>query len=263
MSYLIYRSFFRYTAEKFFPSLFPGIRQGKGRFTPAMENVAWPPVCILNSTEIQPRYHRECMPQCCGVTKGSLTGAPSQRRGSGVRACIVYALSAFLFSFSLVAEDLPRKPLREYQIKASLTFNFLQFVRWPPSEQEPMRNLCLVGKDQYGMALDALHNQIVEGHRIAVHRFKETDVAQLSKCHVLLLYTSNSTYEDKILSTVASQAILTVGESEDFLARGGMVRLFVADNRVVFDINRAAALAARLQVSSKLLRLARQVYDSR
>jgi hypothetical protein len=54
---------------------------------------------------------------------------------------------------------------------------------------------------------------------------------------------------------------LSIGESEDFLKRGGMIRLFVEDNRIKFDVNVGAASRAKIRLSSKLLALARFVVD--
>jgi hypothetical protein len=53
--------------------------------------------------------------------------------------------------------------------------------------------------------------------------------------------------------------VLLVGESRDFLSSGGMIRLFVESNRVRFAISQKACEAVGLRVSSRLLRLAREV----
>jgi YfiR/HmsC-like len=52
---------------------------------------------------------------------------------------------------------------------------------------------------------------------------------------------------------------VTIGESDSFTERGGMIGLIVDQGRVRFDINLAAITAAHLQVSSKLLALGRTV----
>jgi hypothetical protein len=53
--------------------------------------------------------------------------------------------------------------------------------------------------------------------------------------------------------------VLTVGEHERFLDQGGVMRLFLEDNRVRFSVNQQSADRAGLQISSRLLRLARTV----
>jgi len=53
--------------------------------------------------------------------------------------------------------------------------------------------------------------------------------------------------------------VLTVGEHEHFLDQGGIMRLFLENNRVRFSVNQQSADRAGLQISSRLLRLARAV----
>jgi hypothetical protein len=50
--------------------------------------------------------------------------------------------------------------------------------------------------------------------------------------------------------------VLTVGDAEDFIDLGGMIRFTEADRRIRFEINPAAAERVSLRVSSRLLRLA-------
>jgi hypothetical protein len=51
-------------------------------------------------------------------------------------------------------------------------------------------------------------------------------------------------------------AVLTVGETVQFVREGGMVRFFVDNNHVRFQINQKKAEAAGLKISSQLLTLA-------
>jgi hypothetical protein len=50
--------------------------------------------------------------------------------------------------------------------------------------------------------------------------------------------------------------VLTVGENPEFLRDGGMVRLYVENSRVRFQISQKNAEAAGLKISSQLLMLA-------
>ena len=51
-------------------------------------------------------------------------------------------------------------------------------------------------------------------------------------------------------------AVLTVGETPRFLRDGGMVRMFVEDQRMRFEINRRQTDLAGLKISAQLLSLA-------
>jgi hypothetical protein len=53
--------------------------------------------------------------------------------------------------------------------------------------------------------------------------------------------------------------VLSVGEINGFAEQGGMVNLLLANKTVKIEINQAAAEQAGLQISAKLLKLARLV----
>lgn len=157
-------------------------------------------------------------------------------------------------------------PAREYQIKASLIFNFIHFIDWPPQQvanTSAPQNLrvCIVGPDRFGAATEKLKNEIVNGLVVEVHSFQSPDVEDLKLCRVLFISKSQDVNSALVLSDLADQSILTIGESPDFLDQGGIINLLVENNRVVFDINRLNASRARLGISSKLLRVARHTRE--
>ena len=61
-----------------------------------------------------------------------------------------------------------------------------------------------------------------------------------------------------ILKTAAGPT-LTVGDSDAFANGGGMVRFYVEDSKIRFEINLTAVEAAKLAPSSKLLKVAKTV----
>jgi hypothetical protein len=81
-------------------------------------------------------------------------------------------------------------------------------------------------------------------------------VRDIERCHLLFVGASESARLNEILSAVAGRSIVTVGESEAFIERGGMIALAADRNRVRLLINPDTMRAARLDVSSKLLRVA-------
>ena len=72
-----------------------------------------------------------------------------------------------------------------------------------------------------------------------------------------------SSSEDKqlkdILSSVGKLNVLTVSDLPRFIQQGGMVQFVMADRRVRFEINLAAAQQAGLKLSSELLKVAAAV----
>jgi hypothetical protein len=57
-----------------------------------------------------------------------------------------------------------------------------------------------------------------------------------------------------VLDSLKGRPILTVGDTDRFAGRGGMIRFVTDRNRIRLRINLEAATAANLKISSKLLR---------
>ncbi len=82
-------------------------------------------------------------------------------------------------------------------------------------------------------------------------------------CQILFVPDSETKRLEPILRAVEHRSVLTVGESADFLARGGMIRLVVVEGRVRFAVNLGGAEAVGLKLSSRLLSSALAITDER
>ena len=144
----------------------------------------------------------------------------------------------------------------EYPVKAAYVYKFAHFVEWPGTGGTASPLLIgVLGDDLFGGALDrAVAWKTVGGRRLVVRRFRNPE--ELEECAIVFV-AGSATGLDAILSKTARWPSLTVGESEGFTQAGGMIRFFVDDNRVRFEVNLPAAESAGLRLSSRLLTLAR------
>ncbi len=154
-------------------------------------------------------------------------------------------------------------PSLEYQIKASLVFNFLKFIEWPSEEEQMAKSirLCVVGPDRFGAALTQLQTENIRSRPLTITFLLPDSLPDPLQCDVIFISATPVIDTDRILSKTTGQSVLTVGESPDFLQHGGIITILVEGDRVVFDISRAAARRAQLKLSSRLLRVARNVHD--
>jgi hypothetical protein len=74
---------------------------------------------------------------------------------------------------------------------------------------------------------------------------------------VLFVDSSDQNFLKALNDQLKDKNVLSIGEAEQFLWTGGVIRFYEEDNRVRFEINLEAANLARLKISSKLLRLAK------
>jgi hypothetical protein len=82
-------------------------------------------------------------------------------------------------------------------------------------------------------------------------------------CQILFIASSEDKRVATILAELDGNPVVTVGEADDFVAQGGIIRLFLEDNKIRFDINLEPADKAGLKISSRLLLLAKNVSGGR
>lgn len=148
------------------------------------------------------------------------------------------------------------KLTHEYDLKAAFMFHFAQFVEWP-SKAMPEKNtpftIGIFGNDPFGKSLDDMvGSEAVRGHKLVVRRFQ--NISQIDSCHILFVSPSEQAQLDQILSRLRGRSVLTVGETKDFAQRSGIIGFVIAEKRLRLAVNLAAANAAKLTISSKLLR---------
>jgi hypothetical protein len=162
------------------------------------------------------------------------------------------------------AEEARAAQSAEREIKAAFLYNFAKFVEWPPGAfPEPASpvTLCVLGDDALGASLETVvKGETLNDRRLVVRRLRDPQEAR--DCHVLFVSPAERRIS-QVLVALRGAGVLTVGDGNDFLDQGGMIRLFLEQNRVRFDIDLDAAERSHLKLSSKLLRLARTVNPQR
>lgn len=149
-------------------------------------------------------------------------------------------------------------PPNEYALKSVFLYNFCRFIDWPDvafgSPNDPIV-IGVLGEDPFGPLLDeAVQGETFRGRTIRIEHYRTP--REISRCHLLFIGASEMGRINEILWAVAGKSIVTVGETPGFVERGGMIALAADRNRVRLLINPGTLRAARLDVSSKLLRVA-------
>jgi hypothetical protein len=179
-----------------------------------------------------------------------------------MRRHIRLVYSTLLMALALVGNvSAQTRIARPQDLKAAFLFNFTQFVEWPATafanEKSPFV-IGIVGEDPFGNTLDQLvANESVHNHKIIVRRYRDSD--DLSTCHLLYVSPSGAGRWEHLAELIKDKSILTVGETDDFMIHGGMIRFVITQNRLRLVVDSRAAEATQLVISSKLLRLAKIV----
>ena len=149
----------------------------------------------------------------------------------------------------------------EYQLKAAYLYNFAKFVEWPADTfagpNAPLR-ICVLGQNPFAGDLEQITaGKSVNGRTIQVDHVQ--GVSQARTCHIVFVSAAKNDEVKRILEGLRGASVLTVGDTKDFVAQGGIINLVLEDNRIRFEVNLKAATEGRLKISAKLLSLARLV----
>jgi len=182
--------------------------------------------------------------------------------------CLI--LVAMLASLEGTPEVRPKsvrsdKPTR---LKAGCLYHLARLTTWPnaPVSDPKSPILCgIVGENPEEFIRDfesAMETPTTQERQLVVRRFPASStkgvelewIDEIRKCHLLFVMDTNKRRLEDVLERVRGDPILTVGESEDFVAAGGMVAFIVQEGRVAIQVDLEALEEAKLKVSSMFLR---------
>lgn len=158
--------------------------------------------------------------------------------------------------------------VQEYELKAALLVKLLAFVNWPADDApESERNAAekigpcigILGENPFGNTLANLLASSKDGVVAEVRQLASIEAA--AQCQVLFVAGSESARLPDIRKVLEGKPVLTVSDAEGFAQEGGMISMVLRDSHISLEINTRAVRDAMLNISSKLLSLAKVVDD--
>lgn len=147
--------------------------------------------------------------------------------------------------------------LAEYRLKAAFLYNFISFTEWPVGLGNIL-NLCVYGPDPFGEDLDKLQGRSVTGRSLVVLRTNSLDV--LSNCQVVFITHPVIANLPRVLDNLSGKPVLIVADTLGAARQGVALNMATEQNKILFEANLGAAHNNGLVLSSKLLRLAKEIY---
>jgi hypothetical protein len=161
------------------------------------------------------------------------------------------------FGLSLRADS----QVTETEIKAAYLYNFTKFIEWPATvpTSEPFR-LCIVNDEGLKRAIDrTIEGEFANGR--ALQSIAPRTPEEASACQVLFIGRTEPERAAKFLAATANLPVLAVSDSSPPPLPGIDVAFVLEEHRLRFDVNLSSAERRGLRISSKLLRVARQVRE--
>lgn len=151
----------------------------------------------------------------------------------------------------------------EYQLRAAFLFQFPSYIEWPSASFTEASDPVVVGvfeAEAFANELLEMSSTVQSGSRkLVVRTLQRADSTQ--GLNILFVGQPATRASEPLLEDALKRAILTVTDAPARRPNGSVINFAIIDDRVGFDVSLAMAEQAGLQVSSRLLQIARKVIE--
>ncbi|WP_189456628.1 YfiR family protein [Cognatilysobacter bugurensis] len=158
----------------------------------------------------------------------------------------------------------------EMRVHAAYVMNFVRYSRWPQAGDGPLV-ISVLGTAQNVSALRDLATRAgaINGRRLSVRLLPLASIPPsepaavralqqaAAASDVLYVGSSHRAWSRTAATAMAGRPVLTVGPGQDFVSSGGMFGMYLDGGHVRFAVNAPAVRASSLDISARLLTLAR------
>jgi hypothetical protein len=148
------------------------------------------------------------------------------------------------------------------RVKAAFVRNFAHYVKWPKTAFESAESpwhIGVAGDTALGEVLEsALRGRIEQGRRFQIHAADSLN--KLPLCHIVVIAFEDSRKRRAALAELKDKPVLTVGDAEDTLKDGGIIRFELSD-RIQMSVNLDQARAASLHIPTEMLEVSTEVLE--
>ncbi|MGV7222389.1 MAG: YfiR family protein [Nitrospinales bacterium] len=167
---------------------------------------------------------------------------------------------AIIFSLIFSPIRLNAQESVEYKVKAAFIHKFIKFTNWPQSAFDSKNSPVIIGvlgESPIFSELKDLENKPVRGRPLKIVKVFPPQFKQ--KPHIIFIGKERNGEMDNHIKNISKSNILTIGESDGFAEKGGMINFIIVDGKLRFEINIKSVEKSGLRLSSKLLRLGKIV----
>lgn len=162
--------------------------------------------------------------------------------------------SSCLFQSAVASDGLVAK---ESAVQAAFLYNFALYTEWPTLNNNQF-NICVMASAEVFDALQPFKVKQVRGIPVVITQI--TSVSQAHGCQILFVGQAEHASIKSLSRQIGQSPVLVVAEENSFDPKNVTITLVPQQGRIGFKINQTSAQLNSLSISSKLLKLAQQVY---
>lgn len=152
-------------------------------------------------------------------------------------------------------------------VRAAYLVNFIRFTEWPDTPATATDAPLVIGvagnRELEDYLWKTTDGKLLHGRKVRILRLVVPSDA--TQCQLIYINPSPSRADAVPVSTaewlqaVGGKPVLTVSQLNNFISQGGIINFYTEGKNLHFEISADAADAAGVQLSSRLLALARVV----
>lgn len=180
------------------------------------------------------------------------------------------SLARLLLGLALLAAFVPARAaleesaVTEESVKAAYLYKFPAYIEWPaPTLAAPDEPVVIgtIGADDVAAELLQIAAARKHGRPLVVRKLR--DAGSLNGVHILFIGARERGRAAELIRVAHATNVLTVTEWEGALRQGSIINFVNSEGRVRFEVSLEPAEKSRLRLSSRLLAVAQQVFNTR
>lgn len=175
--------------------------------------------------------------------------------------CLLRIVAASLVLHAVASGSAFAQPVQaaapEHELKAAFIYHFIQFTQWP-KDVFPEHGLVVCASRDGALfpALQALAGKQAGGRPIILVALAE---ARPEICQAVVVTGADRPQFEQMQRQIGSAPVLTITDDAELLRQGTMIGMRVDAGKMSFVVDNTQASRVGLNISSRLLRLARRV----
>lgn len=144
---------------------------------------------------------------------------------------------------------------REYAIKVGFIYNFARYSEgdWFNEEASSPYRMCFSSQSVTDVATKALSEETLKGHQITVHHIQTPE----ANCHTVFI--SREVQSDTFLNSDKFAKTMRIAEHKDAISHGAHLNFFISGGKVRFEVDQKGLSESGIKLSSKVIRIGRQI----
>lgn len=187
-----------------------------------------------------------------------IRGPKSPRRGSLAASGLVgwFVWMGIFLAFKILPAAQAQDLVGEYQKKAIFIGKLARYVEWPKEKMETGVPLVIgvFGADNATDQIrEVVSRQKINGRDVVVKHC--ATVQEIVGCHILFVSNSEEARLSAVLGKVRGDPVLTVGECDTFIKKGGIINLRANGREVTMEYNLRNAKRSDVKLNPLLFNL--------